>query len=132
MTSTSELRDLVDRAVRRFISVRRLDRDWVMATAELRLYAAREPEIREAYLALRQETQRQLLEGAEAMAEVSGWEFAVPRDSVMEILDNMYEGAVLQALLLYPDRGDEERVQACLQPFIDVMVSIVRPLGSRV
>ncbi|MEA5153212.1 TetR/AcrR family transcriptional regulator [Raineyella sp.] len=130
VTTSQELSTLVESAVRRFASLQRLDRDWVMASAELHLYAAREPEIREAYLAHQRATRASLLRGALTIAGMCGWEFSVPEDSVLQILENMYDGAVLQALLLHPDLGDEERVQACLGPFIHVMASIVRPVGA--
>lgn len=129
VTTPEQLDALVEDAVRRFVSMRRLDRDWVMASAELRLYAAREPEIREAFLTHQRETRAALLRGALTIGQMSGWEFTVPEDSVLQILDDMYEGTVLQALLLHPELGDVERVQACLAPFIHVMASIVRPVG---
>jgi len=130
VTSPDEIGALVESAVRRFVSKRRLDRDWVMASAELRLYAAREPEIRQAFLAHQRATEAELLQSALAIARRSGCEFTVPLDSVLQIFDDMYEGTLFQALLHHPELGDEERVQACLGPFIHVITSIVRPIGD--
>ncbi|WOP19505.1 TetR/AcrR family transcriptional regulator [Raineyella sp. LH-20] len=131
VTSSQEIGVLVEHAVRRFVSRRRLDRDWVMVSAELRLYAAREPGIREAFLAHQQAARAELLQSALSIAERAGCEFTVPLDSVLQIFDDMYEGTLLQALLHHPELGDEERVQASLGPFIHVITSIVRPVGGR-
>lgn len=121
------LNTYIEAAVRATVPQRRLDREWVMAFAEMRLYAAREPEIRQKYLEYHERSQAELLRRILAIADVSGWEFTMPAQSVVEVLDNMFESAMLQSLLVDPTGDDDTRAQQALGPFIDVMTAIIRP-----
>ncbi|SDB96147.1 DNA-binding transcriptional regulator, AcrR family [Raineyella antarctica] len=120
----------IGQAVRGILPHSRTGREWIMSVTEVRLYAAREPEIRAAYLAYRRASLADLLAGLVAIVESGGWEFAMPLDSVAEVVDTMYGSSILQALLLDPDGTDEERTHEALRPFVDLLAAIVRPAAA--
>ncbi len=125
------LGELVEAAILSTTPRSRTDRSWMMAIAEMRLYAAREPAIRRSYLEFRRDSHTALLDTIEAMAEVGDWEFALPAEAVIEVLDTMYQSAVLQAVMTDPDGLEPDSAREAFTPFIEVMKAIIRPTGGR-
>lgn len=117
-----------ERSIRTIIPKRREDREWVMAVAEIRLYAAREPEIRGAYLEFRQQNKDGLLHKIKAVANASGWEFIIPDGSVIEVLDALYERAVLNVMMLDPDGSRPDLTEGALASYADVLTAIIGPV----
>lgn len=117
-----------ERSLRTIIPKRRQDREWVMAVAQIRLYAAREPEIRAAYLEFRQQHKDALLHEIKAVVNASGCEFTIPDKSVIEVLDALYERVVLNVMMLDPEGSRPDLAEAALAPYADVLTAIVRPV----
>lgn len=123
----SRLTSYAEQAIRTVLPTRRRDRVWVMAVAEMRLYAAREPGIRDAYLAFRRQSKSDLLNRLMVMAQDVGWEFTIPPGSAVEVLDALYERASLKAIMLDPEGNRPDLTQEALTPYIDMMKALIRP-----
>lgn len=130
LASPDKLDAYAEQAVRQLLPTRRQDRMWVMAVAEMRLYAAREPGIREAYLAFRRQSKGDLLEKVTALGQAGGWEFTLPAASAVEVLDAMYERVTLKMIMIDPDGGRPDLIQEVLAPYVDVMKAMIRPVGT--
>lgn len=124
------LYDLAAAAIRSTVVGSIGDRGKVMAVVEMRLYAAREPSIRAAYLEFRRANKEELLDQLLQLAQASGWEFALPEYSAIEVMDAMYERTTLKAAMVDPDGSHPELLDEVIQPYVDVMACIMRPVGA--
>lgn len=122
--------ELTSEAIRATFPRRLEDRHRVMAVAEMRLHAAREPSIRSAYLEFRQVSKEEMLVQLLALARSAGWEFTLPSTSALEVLDAMYERSMLKAAMVDPDGDRPDLVDDVVQPFVDVMIAMIRPVGG--
>ncbi len=118
---------LLDLALRSLIDIQHNERDWVITMAEMRLYAVREPEVRDDYLAHRRVLQGRLRQLFLEAAAPAGWTFAVPEDVAIQVLDSAYESAVLERTLAGsgPDRGADEPDP--IGPLSHLLGRLVRP-----
>lgn len=130
VSDPDRLFELTAEAIRATVHSSREQRDRVMATAEMRLYAARKPGIREAYLEFRRSSKAQLLAQLRQLAQASGWEFAIPEESALEVMDTMFERSVIKASMVDPDGTRPDLVDEVVRPYVDVMTAIMRPLAS--
>ena len=99
---------LIDRAVRVFISAQPTDTAWMIAHAELRLYAARNPAMREGLIAMKEQMGAAIAEVLTAALDRVGARLTVPLDQAFDVLHGVYEHGALSAII-DGVRADEER-----------------------
>lgn len=100
---------IVDQAIAAFLATQRSDRTRVLAAAELRLYAAREPAIREAYRELVARTTRVFAPLILDAAASVGYEVVVPPGEALEVLHAVYEHGAVSALIANQNPAGESR-----------------------
>lgn len=98
-SSPVDLASLIRRAVSTVVGARPVDRETVLATAEMRLYALRQPQVRAEYRRFQDETLTifsDLLTGAFA---ATGARLALPAEDAISLLAAVYEQSQMAMLL---------------------------------
>ncbi len=95
--------ELVGRTVGVFMRSQRADRAWILGSAELRLYAARSPAIREAYRERIQRAMGVFVELMTATAAELGFELVVRGPDAVDVLHAVFEHGALEALIAGED-----------------------------
>lgn len=130
LADPGQLLQLTAAALRSAVHSGRKERDRVMAISEMRLYAAREPGIREAYLEFRRTSKQQLVHQLGELARAAGWEFVIPVESAFEVMDTMYERSMIKSAMVDPDGSRPELVDEVTQPYVDVVSALMRPVAA--
>lgn len=99
--------EAIEMAATLWMQGRQTDRHWILMQQEIRLYAAREPVIRDAYLAFRRAFQTDVLAAMRPVIESYGLVLSMPEESAVEILTAVYDSCVANGLLhLTPEEND--------------------------
>lgn len=114
------IEELIDRAVGVFIRSQRSDRAWVLASMELRLYAARTGAIRAAY---RERMERECRVFAGVITEAAdqvGFELLFPSQEAVNMLHAVFMDSALDALISGEDSPELRAAQlgAALQSML--------------
>lgn len=107
-TPSADTDALIDRAVRVFISTQPTDTAWMIAHAELRLYAARNPAMREGLIAMKEQMGAAIAAVLTQALERVGARLTLPLDQAFDVLHGVYEHGALSAVI-EGVRADEER-----------------------
>lgn len=124
------LADALRAAMAHFLSAQTTGRNWILVSAEIRLYAAREPSIRQAYREFHAAHRRQTVAALEQVAAHYGAELSMPIEQAMEVLAPVYEMCMLNALLRLPADGDSDVMQLDPEDFAEVMAPLTFLLDS--
>ena len=114
---------LVADAIDAFLRAQRADRRWVLASSELRLYAAREASLREAYLALTRRTGDLFATLVTEAAAGLGYELAVSGREAVSVLHAVFEHGAIDALIQGRPTADEVRARE----LVAVLRALLRP-----
>lgn len=114
---------LIAEAIAVFLSAQRADRRWVLASSELRLYAAREASLREAYLSLTRRTGDLFSELVAEAAAGLGYELAVSGRDAVSVLHAVFEHGAIDALIQGRPTANEVRTQE----LVAVLRALLRP-----
>lgn len=107
-------------------------RDWIMVSIEIRLYAAREPGIREAYQQYRAQFHRELAAEITPLIDTYGLVLSMPVAQVVEVLDPVYESCMMDAVMQLDDHQtdvkqlDPNLLAECLAPFTAVLSAWIK------
>lgn len=116
---------LLAEAVAVFINTQNHDVEGILASHEMRLHAARVPEVREAFLELEASSRARFVDMMSAGLTALDWEWAMDPDVALAQLNGVYEHNALQAVIT--GRDTEE----VLTPLLGLMLSaMVRPKGA--
>lgn len=125
--SSDSAEDVIRQAVGAFLAAQRSDRTWVLASSEMRLFAVREASLRQAYLDQVRHlsgTFTQLLQDAAASL---GYEFTVPVDEVIPVLQAVFEHGQINTMIAGED-GPSQAIRVA--QFVAVLQAMLRPSGS--
>lgn len=114
---------LIAAAIAVFLSAQRADRRWVLASSELRLYAAREASLREAYLSLTRRTGDLFAALVTEAAAGLGYELAVSGPDAVSVLHAVFDHGAVDALIQGRPAADEARAQQ----LVAVLRALLRP-----
>lgn len=92
--------EMLASALETFMSVQHTHRDWVIGLAEIRLYALREPAVRDAYRQYRDASRLEMISALETVKDAYGLELTMPIEHAVEFIDGIYEACMLRALTL--------------------------------
>ena len=106
---SADLGHAVQQAVELFLSSQRTDRSWVLAMAELRLYAARESSLRAGYSAFVERTTHLFTALIQDAAADLGYELVMPAPDAVGVLHAVYEHGAIGALIAGTDVSGPER-----------------------
>lgn len=108
---------LLAEAVAMFINTQNHDVEGILASHEMRLHAARVPEVREAFLELEASSRARFVEMMTAALDELGWEWLMDPEVALAQLSGVYEHNALQAVIT--GRDTEE----VLTPLLGLMLS---------
>lgn len=117
---------MLQMAIERWVQSQPTDRESLLAAAEIRLYAAREPEIRPAYLAYREAANRETVDALQRVIERYGLRLSMPISVTVEMLAPVYEACMLDAVIRLGDR-DEGDIKL-LEP--GVLAEVMLPMTT--
>lgn len=120
--------DAIRAALEFVMNAQTTERDWILVSAEIRLYAAREPGIRAAYLAFQDSFRSETVAALRSVVERYGLELSLPVPEAVEMLSPVYEACMLDALLSLPAvqgtdvKGlDPQALAKILQPMFNLL-----------
>lgn len=111
---------LIGHAVRAFRAAQKSDRRWVLAQQELRLYAARSPEVGRAYRARTERVSTTIAASLEEALEAAGSELAVGGAEAIGVLHAVHDFAALDALI------GSDTIEGDLQ--VELLAAVLRTL----
>ncbi len=112
--------DVIHTAVEVFQASHLTDSGWLIARMELRLYALRNPLIREALTSAERQLDALLTQAIDAAAARVGARFALTTDLILLLLNAHHEALATQALMAGHEQVDSE--------WIDQMTALLRAL----
>lgn len=116
---------IIASAIERFLASQPRGRDAILVNAELRLYAARTPDVREAYSAFYDESARMFASLVLPPLHRAGYELRLPAPQAMGLLQAVFQEGQL-GFLLERTEEDQARVKENLVAVFFAM--LVRPL----
>ena len=99
-TLSGSREELLETAVDMFLSLQHTERDWVIGLAEIKLYALREPGIREAYREYWASSRREMIAAMRTVQKAYGLVYSIPHELAVDFIHAAYEAGMLQALML--------------------------------
>lgn len=114
---------LIERAVAAFIRSQPTDSTWVVADIELRLHALRNPIVRAAFNAVKEQVGTAIAAEISTALDRAGARLTVPLDQALDVLHGVYEHSALTALLegrRSPDAARAEQLAAVLRSLVVV------------
>lgn len=102
---------MLQSALAHFMNAQTTGRQWILVSAEIKLYAAREPSIRPAYLEFRDTYRRQTKAALQHVLDDYGAVLSMPIEQVIQVMTPVYESCMLNALLHLPASEDADVMQ---------------------
>lgn len=115
----------IDQAIWVFLRSQPQSLSWVLTNMELRLYAAREAQLRRPYLEFLDRSQASFIELIEQATALFGLELTMPTRMAVDTLHGVYQHGAVQAVITGSDH-DQESLHAQLT---SVLRSMLRPRG---
>lgn len=109
-----------------YVATQDTSREWILVTSEIRLYAARVPEIREQYLAWREAFYAELAAAMQVVVETYQLTTSMTAAEFVALLDPVYESCMMNALMVKADRPIEDVKQ--VPPVL--LAKVLRPLTN--
>lgn len=100
--------NLVQRGVATFLALQERDWEWLLVVTELRLFAARDDDVREAYVQLDRDMNRLMGELLQPALDQLGCRLRVPLPRVLSLLEAVYEQGNIAAVVAGRGFSDDE------------------------
>ncbi|MGB3956232.1 MAG: helix-turn-helix domain-containing protein [Brooklawnia sp.] len=111
-TPSDDMEKMLQMALGQWVQAQSTDREWILASTEIRLYAAREPGIRAAYLEHRDAANRETVAALQQVVDRYGLELSMPISVTVEMLTPVFEACMLDAVMRLPDgHGDIKQLE---------------------
>lgn len=117
---------VINEAMRIFFQALPRTRESILAYHELRLYAAREPQLRDAFDGATAQLARVLARALEVTVHERGLTLLVPGDQLLELMHALWYDATMEHLVRRPASDDAESPD--LAPITDQMAALMRIL----
>lgn len=85
-----------------WLNAQTTNREWILAWAEIKLYAAREPSIRQAYTQFQQAYRREIVNILQPIVAAYGLQMAIPIELGVAMMEPIYQSCMLDALAHMP------------------------------
>lgn len=122
----SGLDELIPRALEVFVNAQRADRTWVLASQELRLYAAREPALAQSYRALHRRAVQTVGDTLAEVVALHGCELSISAPEAISVLHAVHEYGAVGALIGSDTIEGDVRVRL----LTEVLRAMIRPKGE--
>ncbi|MFZ1412271.1 MAG: helix-turn-helix domain-containing protein [Micropruina sp.] len=114
---------LIDAAVALFVTTQPSDPAWLIAHSELRLHAARNPALRDAFNELEDRVGAAISEVMGEALQRAGARLSVPLDQAVEMLHAIYEHSALTAVIQGRRSAEDVRTQQLTAVFRAMLVN---------